>query len=413
MKRLLAELGESVRMALDAVASHKLRSGLTLLGVLVGVFSIILVMTAMRAMQNNIEHELGSLGTKTFLIQRLPGAYFGGPEGFMKLWRRKELTFAQATAFRRKAAFATSIGLQVAFDTTYVSSGRATSASTIQITGGTPGIFSPNNWTVLDGRPLLDADIDSARDVCCLSSDIAQTLFRGGEAIGQRVKIQAISYAVIGTFQRATSAESGSGIAVIPITAGLNRFGRRREVSVIVEARNPEALTETMEQSRGLMRALRKVLPGAEDDFEIVSSDAMIRQFERVTYAVRTGLAVVSSIALLAAGIGIMNTMLVSVTERTREIGIRRAIGAKKRNIMAQFIVEAVVLCEIGGLLGIGLGMAGADALAVFVLKLPPAFPVDWAFLGLLICSVVGVVFGSYPAYKAANLDPIESLRYE
>ena len=168
-----------------------------------------------------------------------------------------------------------------------------------------------------------------------------------------------------------------------------------------------------MEQSRGLLRSIRKVPPGDEDDFEVLSSDSMIAQFEKVTFAVRTGLALVSSIALVAAGVGIMNIMLVSVTERTREIGIRRAIGAKKRNIMTQFIIEAIVLCELGGVLGVALGMAGANALAIYVLKLPPAFPLDWAIIGLVICSLIGVIFGSYPAYKAAHLDPIESLRYE
>jgi putative ABC transport system permease protein len=168
-----------------------------------------------------------------------------------------------------------------------------------------------------------------------------------------------------------------------------------------------------MEQSRGLLRSIRKVPPGVEDNFEVLTSDSMIAQFQKVTFAVRTGLALVSSIALIAAGVGIMNIMLVSVTERTREIGVRRAIGAKKRNIMAQFIMEAIVLCEIGGLCGIVLGVAGANALAIYLLKLPPAFPVDWAFIGLGICSLIGIVFGSYPAYKAAHLDPIESLRYE
>jgi putative ABC transport system permease protein len=412
MKRWRTELAESVRMAFEALAGHKLRSGLTLLGVLVGVFSIILVMTAMRAMQSNIETQLGALGSKTFLLQRQPGAYFGGPEGLVKFWRRKELSYAQATAFQRKASFAANVGLQMYVQNTYAAAGGNT-VPNVMVDGGNPGIFLPNNWLLVAGRPLLEADLDSAREVCCISVDVAEALFPHSSAVGQRVKLESTSYLVVGVFERVRSAESGTGIAVIPITAGLNRFGRRRDVSIIVGAPSPEAIGETMEQSRGLMRAIRKVPPGAEDDFEIVSSDAMIRQFEQVTFAVRTGLAVVSSIALLAAGIGIMNTMLVSVTERTREIGIRRAIGAKKRNIMTQFIVEAVVLCEIGGLLGIGLGMAGADALAVFVLKLPPAFPVDWAFFGLLICSVVGIVFGSYPAYKAANLDPIESLRYE
>ena len=152
--------------------------------------------------------------------------------------------------------------------------------------------------------------------------------------------------------------------------------------------------------------------PGEDDDFDIVSNDSLISQFNNFTRAVRIGVALVSSIALLAAGIGIMNIMLVSVTERTREIGIRRAVGAKKRNIMAQFILEAIVLCEVGGIIGVGCGIAGGNLLAL-VLKLPPVIPVDWVIIGLVICSVVGIVFGTYPAFKAANLDPIESLRYE
>jgi putative ABC transport system permease protein len=218
---------------------------------------------------------------------------------------------------------------------------------------------------------------------------------------------------VIGVFERVGSTDGAKGFAIIPITTGLNRYGRRREISILVQAAEPAAFEETMEQSRGLLRSIRKVPPGEEDDFEMLSSDSMIAQFEKVTFAVRTGLALVSSIALVAAGVGIMNIMLVSVTERTREIGVRRAIGAKKRNIMTQFIIEAIVLCEIGGVLGVALGMAGANALAIYLLKLPPAFPVDWAIIGLVICSLIGVIFGSYPAYKAAHLDPIESLRYE
>ena len=179
-----------------------------------------------------------------------------------------------------------------------------------------------------------------------------------------------------------------------------------------MQARDRRATTTRVEEVRGILRAIRKVPPGEEDDFEIFSNDSMIAQFNAFTRAVRIGVAVVSSIALLAAGIGIMNIMLVSVTERTREIGIRRAIGAKKRNIMAQFIMEAVVLCEVGGVIGVVLGILGGNAVAL-VLKLPPVIPVDWVVIGLVICSVVGIVFGTYPACKAANLDPIESLRYE
>ena len=413
MSRILAELGESFRMAMSAIAAHKLRSGLTLLGVLVGVFSIILVMTAMRAMKNNIEQELGTLGSKSFAIQKMPGAYFGGPEGFMKFLRRKNITFAQAMKFKAKADFAPYVGLHAGLATGEVTSRSEKTPPNVSIEGVTPGVFQAANWSVVEGRAILDSDVDSARDVCVLSEGVAKTLFPRGSAVGERVKIASINYTVTGVFTRAGSDENARGVAAIPLTTGLNRHGRWRDTEILVQAADPATFDETMEQARGLFRSIRKVPPGFEDDFEILSSDAMIAQFKKVTFAVRTGLAFVSSIALLAAGVGIMNIMLVSVTERTREIGIRRAIGAKKRNIMTQFILEAVVLCEIGGVLGVALGMLGANALAVYLLKLPPAFPVDWAVIGLAICSLIGIVFGSYPAYKAANLDPIESLRYE
>ena len=412
MRAFFSEFLESVRMALSALAAHKLRSALTLLGVLVGVFSIILVMTAVRAMQNNIEKEIGQLGSKTFVISRIPTTYYGGPEGFMKFLRRKEITLAQATRFRRLADFAEHVGLMVTLDSEELVSKYATSPREVSVEGATPGVFPANNWTLIDGRSLLDADIDSARDVCVLSHDVAKILFPVGTPIGQRVKLEAINYTVVGVFQRSTS-EGAQAQIVLPITTGLNRFGRRRDIVVFVQTPDPNLVADAQEQARGALRSIRKVSPGDPDDFEIMTSDSMIAQFKQVTFAVRIGLAVVSSVALLAAGVGIMNIMLVSVTERTREIGVRRAIGAKKRSIMAQFIVEAVVLCQIGGVLGVALGMAGANALAIYLLKVPPAFPVDWAIIGLVICSLVGIVFGTYPAYKAANLDPIESLRYE
>jgi putative ABC transport system permease protein len=399
-------------MAMDALTTHKLRSGLTLLGVLVGVFSIILVMTAMRAMKNNIEKELGTLGSKTFAMQRMPGAYFGGPEGFMKFFRRNNISLAQATAFKRRAIFAPYIGLHANISSGDLSSRYAKTPPNVSVEADTPGVIQTNNWTIVDGRALLDSDVDSARDVCLLNDIVAKTLFPLGSPVGQRIKIASINYTVVGIFERPASVDTG-GIAVMPLTTGLNRYGRWRDLSILVQVEDPATFDDTMEQARGLLRSIRKVPPGAEDDFEVLTSDSMIAQFQKVTFAVRTGLALVSSIALIAAGVGIMNIMLVSVTERTREIGVRRAIGAKKRNIMAQFIMEAIVLCEIGGLCGIALGMAGANALAIYLLKLPPAFPVDWAIIGLGICSLIGIVFGSYPAYKAAHLDPIESLRYE
>ena len=198
----------------------------------------------------------------------------------------------------------------------------------------------------------------------------------------------------------------------IPISTLMNLYGRETPITIQIQATSRATFDDTIEQSRGVLRTVRRVPPGEGDDFEIMSNDSLITQFRSITLAVRAGAGVISSIALLAAGIGIMNIMLVSVTERTREIGIRRAIGAKKRSIMTQFILEAVVLCELGGVVGIILGILAGN-LAAFALGTPPVFPVDWALIGLAVCSLVGIGFGTYPAWKAANLDPIESLRYE
>jgi len=257
--------------------------------------------------------------------------------------------------------------------------------------------------------------VDGTRDVCVLAHSLATNVFPFGSPIGERLKINGINYNVVGVLEPKGGSMGGNqdNFAVVPVTTGLNRFGRwNRSLNILVQAKNRDSYEDTVEQVRGILRVVRKVPPGKEDDFEIFSNDSMIEQFNSFTMAVRIGVSVVSSIALLAAGIGIMNIMLVSVTERTREIGIRRAIGAKKRNIMTQFIMEAVVICEVGGAMGVVLGILGGNATAYF-LKLAPVVPVDWIVIGLVICSIVGIVFGTYPAYKAANLDPIESLRYE
>jgi len=412
---LLGELKESFHMAMGALAAHKLRSALTLLGVLVGVFSIIVVMTAMRVMQTDVEREMSQLGGQTFMIQKWPAVNFSGPEGFEKYWRRKNITKAHGEQVEQKATLARSVGLETTFWGGQIETRYKKSAPNVQLFGETPGSFPARNWDLQEGRLLLDMDVDGTRDVCVLGNGLAKTVFPHGSAVGEWLKINGINYRVIGVLEPKGGQLNGDqdNFAVIPITTGMNRFGRwRRSLSILVQARNQAMYDDTVEQVRGILRVARKVPPGKEDDFELFSNDSMIGQFNSFTMAVRVGVVAVSSISLLAAGIGIMNIMLVSVTERTREIGIRRAIGAKKRNIMTQFIMEAIVICEIGGAMGVLLGILGGNSTAYF-LKLTPVIPVDWAVIGLVICSIVGIVFGTYPAYKAANLDPIESLRYE
>ena len=180
----------------------------------------------------------------------------------------------------------------------------------------------------------------------------------------------------------------------------------------MVKAVNREDFEDAVEQARLILRTARNVSPGEEDDFYYFSNDSMIKEFNDFTLYVRMGVLVVSSIALLAAGVGIMNIMLVSVTERTREIGIRKAVGAQRRDILSQFMVEAIILCEIGGILGIILGILGGNVVGL-LMEVPAIIPWDWVLIGLGVCSLVGFVFGVYPAWKAAALDPIESLRYE
>ncbi|MDR3401902.1 MAG: ABC transporter permease [Chthoniobacter sp.] len=414
MRRLLIEIRESAALALSSIAAHKLRSGLTLLGVLVGVFSIILVMTAMRAMQNNIENQLGELGSKTFVIQKMPGIFFGGREGMMKFFRRRDIDYAVAKRFQQKADFAPFIGLHANFNNREVTSIHGKTPPNVSIEGATTGVFGANQWTITEGRALLESDVEAARDLCVLNNVVAKALFPNSSAIGQRIKLASIPYTVVGVFERATSGDAEArGMVVLPITTGLNRYGRWAEISILVSVEDAALFEDSVEQARGLMRTIRKVPPADDDDFEILTSAALIEQFDKVTRTVRLGLTFVSSIALLAAGVGIMNIMLVSVTERTREIGIRRALGARRSSILTQFLMEAVVLCQLGGLLGIASGLGGARLLAVYFLHLPPAYPLDWSLLALVTCSVVGLVFGSYPAWKAAHLDPIDALRHE
>jgi putative ABC transport system permease protein len=410
---LKAEIHESLLMAMGALAAHKLRTALTLVGVAVGVFSIIVVVTAMRVMQSNIEQELSQLGTHTISIQRHPVIHVMGRENWEKIWRRKPLYYPQYQQLKDRLTLASAVGVETRFARDAAFSRLAETQAEIPLYGVSPEVFAARNWIVEAGRGLLG--VDAGRNVCVLGNSLARKLFSSGSGVGEKVRYGGIHYTVVGVLEsrgRSLGGDQDSFLA-IPMQTGLNRYGAQyRSLTILVQAPNATTFDDTIEQARGALRAIRKVAPAEEDDFELFTNDSLVNQFRSITLAVRIGASVISSIALVAAGIGIMNIMLVSVTERTREIGIRRAIGARKRNILTQFILEAMVICQIGGVVGIILGILGGN-LAAMALGVTPVIPVDWVVFGLLICSAVGVVFGTYPAIKAANLDPIEALRYE
>lgn len=407
------ELVEMVRMAANAVKTNILRSSLTILGVFVGVFSIIAVMTGIRVLQQNLEDAMNGLGANTFAFQRFSGISFDAAD-WEKYRRRKPFRIVDLSQLERRVTLAQAVSASANFGSGEASSRYAQTSPNIPGNGMTPEGFTTQNLTLGEGRGFSAADDDSGRLVCVLGFDLAAKLFPRGSPLSESVKFQGISYKVVGVLAQrgALFGQSRDNFIAIPLGTARRLYGENLSVQLQVQAPNRDTYAEMVEQARGVMRTMRQVPPGDDDDFEIVSNESAVSQFRSLTSAIRLGVAAISSIALIAAGIGIMNIMLVSVTERTREIGIRRAIGARKRSVMLQFIAEAVLLSEVGGALGVVGGILFGNLIS-FVVKAPPVIPWDWVGIGLAICSAVGILFGTYPAWKAAHLDPIDSLRYE
>lgn len=400
-------------MALAAIRSNKLRSILTLLGIVIGVFSIIAVTTAMRVLQNNIESELNSLGSNVFMISKFPTFHAGGPGWWRKYRNRKDLTYEQVLKLKERATLASSVGAEVDRGGKIVTYRGQQTNPNVDIVGVTPDIFEAQNKEIGEGRAISQSDLEIGRLVCVIDPNLVKNLFPHSDPIGATVKLDGIGYRVVGTIKDVGNVVGGgSPYMIIPITTFFARYGKERSLDIYVQSITQNDFQAAQEQTEAILRSIRGVPPGKDDDFEMTTNASLIDQFNQMTFYIRIGAIVVSAIALLAAGVGIMNIMLVGVTERTREIGVRKSVGATKRNILTQFLLEAIVLCEVGGVVGILLGLIGGN-LAALALHMHAAFPVDWAVIGLVVCSIVGVTFGVYPAYKAASVDPIESLRYE
>ncbi|MFN0158428.1 MAG: ABC transporter permease [Bacteroidota bacterium] len=417
-KRLLdmAMFKESLAMALNAVRANKLRSSLTLVGIVVGIFSIISVMTAMGVLRNAIEEGMMQLGANTVQLQKFPP---GGPGGGRERWRfrnRKNITYDQALQIRNKATLAEAVGIEAwEFGRMVWWNGQKTNPN-VSVAGENPEGLITNDWVVDYGRGITNEDLDLGRRVAVLGSPIVEKLFPPSVTpLGQSIRVDGAVYQVIGVLKSKGGVLGGDqdNFVLIPITTFFQKYGKDKDIHVMVKARSREVVDDALEQSRMILRVARNVPPGAEDDFGYFSNDSILKQFNDFTIYLRLGVLAVSSIALLAAGIGIMNIMLVSVTERTREIGIRKAIGARKSDVLSQFIIEAIILCQIGGILGVILGIVVGNLVIGLWLGTSVVIPWDWAAIGVIVCSLVGMIFGVYPAWKASTLDPIEALRYE
>ncbi len=406
---------EIIKVALDSIWANKLRSSLTILGILVGIFSIISISTVIAALQNSIEEGVSmSLGQNTFQIQKYPATVTIGPRHRGRYRNRKNITLADYKRLKEKLPEARSVAAELWTYGKIVKYGNEETNPNVQVAGCTVGAFINNNWEIATGRAFNEREVKRRERKVILGADVAKKLFKNINPIGLYVKVDGHKLKVIGVLEPKGEAfgRSQDNLVVMPITTFGSFYGKRRSVNITVSSWSKEDYDELLEKARGIMRAIRKVPPGEEDNFGIYSNESIMAQINDITKGARIGSIAIALIALLAAGIGIMNIMLVSVTERTKEIGIRKAVGAKRRNILTQFLAEAITLSLVGGILGIILGVAVGNIAGSF-LNASATIPILWVLIGIFLCVIVGIGFGTYPAYKAANLDPIVALRYE
>ena len=404
---------ESFRMAIEAIRQNKLRSILTLLGISIGVFSVIGVMTAIRTLESSVNSQLDIFGTNTFMVQKYPAIRIHGPGN--KYRKRKNIDFFQYEELKRRAKLPLRVSVADQTGERNIRYKDNVLKKTAEVVGVDEWGLRTYKTYLADGRNFTEDDIRFSRNITILGPDVVDILFPFEDPIGKVIQIKGLDYTVIGVTERKGQAfgQSQDYFALIPISLYLQRYSSRwTSLGINVEAESPEIFEKTIDEVIGLMRVIRKVPPEQENDFEIMSNEELLKTFAGLTGGIKLFAGAVSVIALLVAGIGIMNIMLVSVTERIKEIGIRKAIGATKGDIMTQFLTEAVFLSQFGGIVGVILGILGGNIVAV-LLNVPAVIPMDWAFYGLVVCSVIGIGFGIYPAWRAANLDPVESLRYE
>src|SRR5947208_1470833 len=412
------QFSETITMALGSLGVNKLRSGLTMFGITIGVFSVISVMTAIGALQYSIENGLSFLGSNIFQFAKYPANVSMGGDIKKKYQNRHNITYRQALHYYKlmegsaREICLKSFAYEVKGQAVY--KGVKTTPSLL-IVGANRSFLTANAYTLGYGRNINDEDVDLARNVIVVGKMVEKRLFPHETPIGKTIRVTGHTFTVIGVLAEKGTAfgQSQDDLCVMPITRFFEDFGEaKRTVNIATQSFSAETYNATLGKGIGAMRIARGLRADQENDFELYSNDSLKSAFISIAGVVRVGAFVISFIALVAAGIGIMNIMLVSVTERTKEIGVRKSIGARSRDILRQFLTEAVFISEAGGLLGIILGVVGGDLLALW-LKVDVIFPYGWAIAGLVVCSAIGIGFGFYPAYRSAALDPIEALRYE
>ena len=393
-------------LAMRAIRRNVLRSTLTVLGIVIGVAAVITMVNAGRAATYQVKSQIASMGSNLLIVR--PGQMMhGGPRV-----NAPNFTEADAKAILRESPSITAVSPTSSMFLTVVYSGENLSTT---VTGTDNSFFSVGNWSLASGRDFSPSELVGGRAVCIIGNTVRTTLFKNIDPVGLSMRLKKVSCTVIGTLQIKGESMRGDrdSLVLVPLRMYWRRLAGNREIDSIQASARSEALTKKARREiETVLRERRRVLPGQTDNFSVRDMQEIADALEGTTKVLTALLSAIAAVSLLVGGIGIMNIMLVSVTERTREIGIRLAIGALERDVMLQFLIESVTLSLLGGLIGIVLS-AAATGLLSFLLQSPFMFDVPIAGLAFVFSGAVGIIFGYFPALKAARLDPIEALRHE
>jgi putative ABC transport system permease protein len=411
---------ESVKMALDTLRTNKLRSGLTVLGIVIGVTTVITISSVINGVNNRVQDWVSSLGSNVFWVFHMPVI---GVRPTTEQLTRKKLTLDDVYALRTLPHVVAADGgyqhVKSQFrvgDVAVKYNGKKVAGTILQ--GATSQVAVVNDLTMLEGRVYTDDEDQRAMHVCVLGHDTWEDLFGGEPAVGKEVSIESGLYTVIGVLDKEKQPFGGGknpndNVVDFPMGTFHNLHPEDKDLWVSVKYDDPKNKSLVEEEIREMLRIRRKVPVQKDDNFEIFGPDSLTKLWGQLTGGLVLFMIAVSSVGLMVGGVGVMNIMLVSVTERTREIGIRKAIGASKQTLMTQFTTEAVTLCAVGGIIGILLGAILTWIVYFLPIGLPATLSTVWVLIGFGVSCAIGLLFGIYPAWKAANLDPIEALRYE